>query len=109
MHLQPVADILRNLLSLRFRETHLSIFPQVAAIANRLTDVALETFDQRGPIHGLLTQPLVSFEESLALVDLEAKRYAFSAPFQIWKLQPHPSSFPTQALFGHCQVHNVWQ
>ena len=81
----------------------------MAAIANRLTDVALESFDQRGPIRGLLAQPVVSLEESLALVDLEDKGYAFSAQFQIWKLQSHSLSFPTQTLFGHCQVHNVWR
>ena len=63
---------------------------QVAAIVNRVTDVVFETFDQRGPIPGLLNQPVVSFEDSLAHVDLETKRYAFGVSgIQVWMLVSH--------------------
>jgi hypothetical protein len=37
-------------------------------------DVALETFENRGPIPGLVGQKLVSLEEALAHVDLQDKR-----------------------------------
>ncbi len=46
-------------------------------MVHRVADIALESFDQRGPICGLLEQPLVSFEDSLAHVDLQSKRCAF--------------------------------
>uniref|UniRef100_A0A7S0QHI7 NAD(P)(+)--arginine ADP-ribosyltransferase n=1 Tax=Cryptomonas curvata TaxID=233186 RepID=A0A7S0QHI7_9CRYP len=57
---------------------------KVHAAANRWTDVALETFEKRGPIPGLMGQQLVSLEEALANVDLKDKRYYLdTAKFEV--------------------------
>ncbi len=46
-------------------------------------DVALETFETRGPIPGLEDQLLVSLEEALAHVDLKHKRCCIPVLIQV--------------------------
>ena len=80
---------------------------QAAAIVNRVSDVVFETFDQRGPISGLVNQSVVSLEDSLARVDLETKRYAFGAPpCRVWQ-RSYLTPLSAQVLYGHCQVHHI--
>ena len=52
-------------------------------------DVALETFEKRGPIPGLVGQQLVSIEEALAHVDLKDKRCCITALFRILVIHPY--------------------
>jgi hypothetical protein len=40
-------------------------------------DVALETFEARGPVPGLPGQPLVSVEDALAHLSLQDKRFFY--------------------------------
>ena len=45
------------------------------AIGNRLGDVMLESFDNKGPIPGLAAQPLVSLQVALEKLDIPEKDY----------------------------------